>query len=105
MSYFRCAIPGLVNDTYAVQNDFHQSLINLTIPPAEPNDDDEVYDKCHTYTTDGFGPYGGVTGINATSVINRTTITCDRWVYDVSVFKSTLAAEVMQNYAKWVAKD
>ena len=104
ISHFRCAIPGLVNDTYAVQNDFHQGLINLTIPPAQPNDDDEVYDKCHIYTTDGYDSYDGVIGINATSIINRTTITCDRWVYDESVFTSTLAAEVTYKCILYIQK-
>jgi hypothetical protein len=44
---FRCAIPGYDNDTYKVQGDEHQSLIDLFIPPS--TDADTVYDKCEMF--------------------------------------------------------
>ena len=85
----RCAIPGLDNDTYAIQSDYHQLLVNLTIPAAAPNDDDDIYDKCNIFDID-------LSKINDVSIIANRSITkaCDRWVYDDSVFTSTLAAEV-----------
>ena len=96
--YFRCAIPGLDNDTYAIQNEFHQRLVNLTIPPAVPNDDDDVYDKCRMYEythTDMLVFYDVYKATNLSSIPNRTSVTCEQWVYDDSVFTSTLAAEVI----------
>ena len=63
-----------------------------------PNDDDDVYDKCRMYEyshTDAHAFYDGYTATNLSSIANRTTVACDRWVYDDSVFTSTLAAEVI----------
>ncbi|XP_064619627.1 organic cation transporter protein-like [Lineus longissimus] len=67
---FRCAIPGLENDTYTVQDDHHQSLINATIPRGE---------TCKIYSN--------------TSGVNRTTQGCSAWVYDTSVFLSTAVTD------------
>ena len=66
-----------------------------------PNDDDDVYDKCQMYEhtrMDAQGLYDGYMATNLSSIANRTTVTCDRWVYDESVFTSTLAAEVNINF-------
>lgn len=76
--FSRCAIPGLDNDTFAVQNDLHLSLINSTIPLAD--DSEHLYDQCHWYKHTEGG--------------HVTKETCHKWVYDTSVFETTLAAEV-----------
>ena len=77
--YYRCAIPDYENDTYAIQSQFHQQLINATIPPPGDDDEDMEYSKCEIYEDH-----------NGTMV----TTTCNQWVYDKSVFKSTFLSEV-----------
>lgn len=74
----RCALPGWENDTYAIQNDLHLAAINRTIPRA-PDSEKFTYDQCH---------YRTVTENH--SSLER----CDRWVYDKSVFQSSLAADL-----------
>ncbi|XP_050390144.1 organic cation transporter protein-like [Patella vulgata] len=44
----RCAIPGLDNDTFAVQSEYHQKLINETIPYEELDDEYKVA-RCELY--------------------------------------------------------
>ncbi|KAL4222696.1 hypothetical protein ACF0H5_018737 [Mactra antiquata] len=74
----RCALPGWNNDTYAVQDIHHFDAINRTIPHAAKSLDYE-YDKCHYKEwKDG-------------EVILRE---CNSWVYDRSIFKSSLAADM-----------
>ena len=90
--FYRCAIPGLINDSYEVRDEYHESIINFTIPPAKPNDKGVVYDKCHIYTADRYDVFGIEN--DTTTPSNRTKVKCDRWVYDTSLFTSTLAAEV-----------
>ncbi|XP_013402275.1 organic cation transporter protein-like [Lingula anatina] len=69
---YRCSLPALVNDTYLVQNSWHEDLVNLTIPI---NDKDGGYDKCSYYRQTDYG--------------NKTLAECDTWVYDTSVFSKT----------------
>lgn len=75
----RCAIPGWENDTYVVQSDYHLAAINKSIPSA-PSDEDYPYDQCHyiKITNDG----------------DETLEKCDRWVYDKSIFKTSLGADL-----------
>nr|KAG5711197.1 hypothetical protein BaRGS_004841 [Batillaria attramentaria] len=42
----RCKIPGLNNDTYAIQNEAHEVMVSETIPV----DKDGAYDDCQMYT-------------------------------------------------------
>ncbi|RUS68753.1 hypothetical protein EGW08_023483, partial [Elysia chlorotica] len=44
----RCAIPGLPNDTYAVQSERHQQLINASIP-WEKDGDGWARSSCYMY--------------------------------------------------------
>ncbi|KAL4235002.1 hypothetical protein ACF0H5_006641 [Mactra antiquata] len=74
----RCAIPGWENDTFTIQNDQHQAIINNTIPLSN-TDDELLYDQCHYYNVDHHG--------------NRTLEQCSTWVYDMSIYKTSLAAD------------
>ncbi|XP_064595129.1 organic cation transporter protein-like [Liolophura sinensis] len=75
----RCAIPGLPNDTYEIQNDFHQWLVNVTIPVKDSRSGSE-YAKCEIYNITAWGP-----GF----IHSNETIGCDRWVFDQSDFLIT----------------
>ncbi|CAI9729395.1 organic cation transporter protein-like [Octopus vulgaris] len=63
-----CAIPGYDNDTYKIQSEIHEELINEYIPKSE-DEGEVVYDKCLIYS-------------NTTENGNRTTQKCSSWVYD-----------------------
>ncbi|CAI9729398.1 Hypothetical predicted protein [Octopus vulgaris] len=65
---YRCAIPGYDNDTYKIQSEIHEELINEYIPKSE-DEGEVVYDKCLIYS-------------NTTENGNRTTQKCSSWVYD-----------------------
>ena len=75
--HFRCALPNYPNDTYEIQSEYHQHLINLTIPENEEKDVD--YDQCH---------------VN----INGTKTKCSKWVYSTEIYKSTFTSEVSLIY-------
>ncbi|XP_046374361.2 organic cation transporter protein-like [Haliotis rufescens] len=76
----RCALPGVSNDTYAVQGLDHEILLNATIP-WKTEKGASVRDSCLIYKDDV--PAGQ----------NRTTQECSAWVYDNSVFKNTVVTE------------
>ncbi|XP_071114400.1 organic cation transporter protein-like [Haliotis cracherodii] len=73
----RCALPGYDNDTYAIQSEYHNDLINSTIPYSF-QDGDVIYDQCHVFT-------------NASGTM--TMVRCNRWVYDKSLFLQTAVSE------------
>ena len=76
---FRCKIPWLPNDTYAIQSDAHASIVNDTIPLMA----DGTYDSCHV-------------------TINGSTHTCSGWVFDNSVFTNTARSQVRLFYAYYL---
>lgn len=59
------------NDSYAVQGQYHEDLINATIPVKL----DGSYDECKI-------------------IVNGTLETCSEWVYDHSVFTRTVNSQV-----------
>ena len=67
----------MVNDSFEVQDEYHKSIINATIPPG---DEDHVYDQCHLYVS--------------TAGANRTIHKCTEWVYETTVYKNTFAKQV-----------
>ncbi|XP_045198863.2 organic cation transporter protein-like [Mercenaria mercenaria] len=75
----RCALPGWENDTYAVQNDRHLDVINRTIPLA-PTTEKFKYDQCNYRTVSENG--------------HISLRKCKKWVYDTSVYQSSLAADL-----------
>ena len=89
LSQDRCKIPGLDNDTYAVQNEHHQELIDTFIPQTEKNGI-MAYSKCDIYVNHNMSYPDG--GIQNGTIGERKS--CDSWVYDWSIFTSTAAAEV-----------
>ena len=83
----RCKIPGLLNDTYAVQNDYHQEFIDAFIPNSETNGI-TAYSQCEIYVHHNMSHQDDDIGSA------RERKSCDSWVYDWSTFTSTAAAEV-----------
>ncbi|KAK3098411.1 hypothetical protein FSP39_019225 [Pinctada imbricata] len=67
---YRCKIPWLPNDTYKIQNEFHSSVINETIPLKK----DGSYESCYI-------------------INNGTKEKCHDWVFDFSVFTQTVNSQ------------
>ncbi|XP_048239779.1 organic cation transporter protein-like [Haliotis rufescens] len=78
----RCAIPGFANDTYKIQNDLHEQLVNRSIPRIYGYYGNEKYSQCQLYRQ-----------TNASNVWSTRNITepCNAWVYDQSQFISTVS--------------
>jgi len=77
----RCAIPGLDNDTYAIQDDEHEDLIKqyiLVDPKANS------YNSCYL-----IQPGGG----NSSNAVR-----CNSYVYDRSQFAETTTTQVTNLY-------
>ena len=90
---FRCKIPFLDNDTFEVQDAYHASLINLTIPPSD--DPLLAYDKCNLFDVD-------VNLTSAASYVRTDDVKiaqCSEWVYDKTVFLDTFTSEVRKMFA------
>ncbi|XP_052811636.1 organic cation transporter protein-like [Mya arenaria] len=82
----RCALPGLGNDTYEVQGQWHKLLINQSITWETGKDDEGslVYSSCDRYVTNENTSY------NAHYIpVNTSTTECDTFVFDQSTFKNT----------------
>lgn len=77
----RCQIPGLYNDSYAVQGKQHTDLIHKYIPL----DSDGEYDKCYLYNVD----QSKTVFDNESRPINASKIKCSAWVYDKTLFHDT----------------
>ncbi|XP_067676240.1 organic cation transporter protein-like [Haliotis asinina] len=78
----RCAIPGYDNDTNDVQSTNHAHLINATIPYVIRNGKRQL-DRCHIYFD-----------VATNDIANRTVVACTKWVYDKTVFESTVSSEL-----------
>ncbi|XP_071115263.1 organic cation transporter protein-like [Haliotis cracherodii] len=79
----RCAIPGFANDTYEIQNDFHEELINRSIPMTSGYYGEEKYSRCQLYVQ-----------TNSSKIWSSTRSVsepCHAWVYDQSQFISTIS--------------
>uniref|UniRef100_A0A0B7BP68 Major facilitator superfamily (MFS) profile domain-containing protein n=1 Tax=Arion vulgaris TaxID=1028688 RepID=A0A0B7BP68_9EUPU len=75
----RCAVPGLTNDTYKSQGQWHDLLVKQVIPWSNETN---TYSKCLLYKSeDGLDLYR-----------NETT-SCDKWVYNKEIFQSTFITE------------
>lgn len=89
LTFCRCKIPWLNNDTFAVQSPEHERLINATIPPSDTAD--LQYDKCHIYVYNSSDPSGVPDGHHYG---NASMMLCKEWVYDKSVFLNTFTSDV-----------
>lgn len=87
--YLRCEVPDLKNDTYDLQGDWQEVLLNRSIPWTTNDDGEPEYDSCEIYFTNEKTVY------NSLNIpINNSKGECDSWVYDQSVFKSTFITKV-----------
>ncbi|CAI9729337.1 organic cation transporter protein-like [Octopus vulgaris] len=77
---YRCAVPGYNNDTYKIQSEIHEELINEYIPKSE-DEGEVVYDKCLIYSS-------------TTENGNRTTQKCSSWVYDKTNTHTSITSEL-----------
>ncbi|XP_036361987.1 organic cation transporter protein-like [Octopus sinensis] len=77
---YRCAIPGYNNDTYKIQSEIHEELINEYIPKSE-DEGEVVYEKCLIYS-------------NTTENGNRTTQKCSSWVYDKTNTHTSITSQL-----------
>ncbi|XP_055898791.1 organic cation transporter protein-like [Biomphalaria glabrata] len=98
---YRCAIPGLDNDTYKIDSDDHWALLNYTIiwSDADPDNANNKWGsgQCHVIANrtakDLETAHRDVTYSN-------TTETCHSWTYDKSFFSGTYISE-----HNWVCQD
>ncbi|XP_061172603.1 organic cation transporter protein-like [Saccostrea echinata] len=67
---YRCKLPDWQNDTFAVQNEYHKSIINSSIPTTS----DGKYKECEI-------------------IRNGTIGTCTEWVFDISTFSNTIVSQ------------
>ncbi|KAL8581706.1 hypothetical protein ACOMHN_043124 [Nucella lapillus] len=101
----RCAIPGLLNDTYEIQNDAHRQMVRQAIPTTHIANGDVIFESClvysgyttntttHVNTTYNttYNPWAdNGTGLWRVGMEGAETEECWRWVYDQSEFTSTL---------------
>ncbi|XP_071114254.1 organic cation transporter protein-like [Haliotis cracherodii] len=75
---FRCATPGLANDTYKSQGQGHDVIVNGSIPWDRDEDGVSTLSECSVYT-------------NLTA--GNDTRECTSWVYDKTTFTSTAQSE------------
>ncbi|CAI9729393.1 Hypothetical predicted protein [Octopus vulgaris] len=81
---YRCAIPGYDNDTYKIQSEIHEELINEYIPKSE-DEGEVVYEKCLIYS-------------NTTENGNRTTQKCSSWVYDKTNTHTSITTQDLEDF-------
>lgn len=84
----RCKIPSYSYDTYEVQSDWHNILINQSIPWTK---EDGVWSlsSCNRYIR-----HNGTMLHNLAQHVNMSTESCNQWVYDTSKFTSTFITQV-----------
>ncbi|XP_071113439.1 organic cation transporter protein-like [Haliotis cracherodii] len=75
---FRCAAPGLANDSYKSQGTAHDVIINGSVPWERDDDGVTMLSKCNVYS-------------NLTA--GNETRQCTTWVYDETTFTSTALAQ------------
>lgn len=74
--FCRCALPGLDNDTYESQGEWHDDMVKSQVPWDA---DKDAYSECQLFQFH-----------NSTN----ETVSCDRWVYNQDPFETTFVTEV-----------
>ncbi|XP_041366841.1 organic cation transporter protein-like [Gigantopelta aegis] len=69
---YRCSIPNLPNDTFRSQEQWHNNLVNMSMPI-----EDGKPSMCHKFTNDSGDESGR----------NRSISKCTSWVFDHSVYE------------------
>lgn len=78
---FRCRIPSYPNDTYEIQNKYHEQIIDRYIPESKDSFK-EKYDTCVLRV------------FNQTDKDNSSLVKCNEWVYSKQYFEKTLMSDV-----------
>ncbi|XP_064613633.1 organic cation transporter protein-like [Liolophura sinensis] len=87
--FHRGLIPGWENDTYAIQSERHQLYINASIPIVVESTGSS-YSQCDRYVREGGEPLVESNG----SVLDLNTRECEQWVYDQSIFQTTIVTQM-----------
>ncbi|KAK3746640.1 hypothetical protein RRG08_039065 [Elysia crispata] len=85
---YRCAIPELPNDTYHVQNEAHQLLLNKSIPF---DDKKGSYSQCYRFKVNHSDPEA-----DYARILNTTSSSlekCSNWVYSTDVFATSIISK------------
>ncbi|XP_045197588.2 organic cation transporter protein-like isoform X2 [Mercenaria mercenaria] len=80
----RCNLPTVDNDTYEVQGQWHEILINRSIPLVKDDVGVYEYSDCDMFATNQNTSYNELN-----MPVNTSEKQCDKWVYDKSTFEST----------------
>ncbi|GFR86718.1 organic cation transporter protein [Elysia marginata] len=78
----RCNLPGLTNDTYAVQSKWHQHLINASIPFEK----DEYEDKWEMSSCSIYENETERLQVDNDNGRNMSKTQCNEWVFDESEY-------------------
>ena len=79
-TFCRCKVPGLENDTFALQGDWHEHIIQNYITNASHG----KFSKCTRRRNETNEQ------LNATEILTS----CKEWVYDTSTLGNTVTSEV-----------
>lgn len=91
----RCAVPGLDNDTFAIQTPQHKALVNISIPPGDSCNVIESPNILNDTTNVGFFVWTGQgSQVKRSNNSDMEAVPCSRYVYDKSVFTSTIVTQV-----------
>ena len=90
--FSRCSIPGMLNDTYQIQNEAHACAINGTIPA----------DDTGLYPYSRCGIYADNTTTSCHPPNNTNIRHCDSWVFDKSQFSTTITGQVGKRSNKYI---
>ncbi|GFS09521.1 organic cation transporter protein [Elysia marginata] len=93
----RCELSMWPGDTYDAQSTAHADAIRSSIPPG---DDEEMWSSCSVKLWNGNPVFNSTATsgvffeVNKTNVESNMTEECSNWVYDKSIYKSTLISKL-----------